>query len=103
MKSKAVATARLSVVTNPTTTAPDRVLRLTVCVPASMDNGDEVLKTVLNGFEDTLNLMKSDFSSYTSKTGDIKTGQTVHLVQPKPMEKEPEKKMSWLQRLIGIS
>jgi hypothetical protein len=91
---KATATARLAVVSNPETAAPDRVLRLTVCVPATQENGDEVLKTVLNGFEDTINLIGSDFCQYTCETGDLQTGQTVRVGnqprRPTITHKEPE-------------
>lgn len=108
---KATATARLAVVSNPETAAPDRVLRLTVCVPATQENGDVVLKTILNGFEDTINLIGEDFSLYSCETGDaIKTGQTVrvgnkpHRPMANPKEPEPKpKKLSFWQRLFGIS
>lgn len=94
-RTKAKATARLAIVSNPETAAPDRVLRMTVCVPATQDNGDKVLLTMLNGFEDTINLIGNEFCQYACETGDLQTGQTVKVGnQPRrPMansEVEPE-------------
>ena len=76
---KAVARSRLIDNTDPTLDMGERILRLEVKVEHSNTDGDRILRTVLNGFEDTLNLMGTDFAKYICDTGNLKTGQTVRV------------------------
>jgi hypothetical protein len=83
-RTKAIAIARLTLVSNPETAAVDRVLKLSVIVPATHDNGDDVLKTVLNGFEDTIGLIGHEFCEYKNDTGSLQTGQVIRVSKAKP-------------------
>lgn len=102
---KAVARARLIDHTDPTLDMGDQVLRLEVKVPSDNTDGDRILLTILNGFEDTLNLMGTDFAKYICDTGNLKTGQTVR-VGLTPAQQRTERRaalkeagVSWWQRI----
>ena len=96
-RTKARALVRLTTTVNPETGHLDRMLKMVISVPEGQRNGDEVLRTMLNGFEDTINLMGVSFCEYRNETGDVQTGQTVHVgglqrprPQPQPAPEEPE-------------
>ena len=56
-----------------------RMLRLTVFVLEHDTEGARILTEVLKSFEKTIDANSGSFSSYVASTGNIQTGQTIHI------------------------